>query len=102
MRQDGTASPGIVTGIETPFDNIVKLYPNPADAQLNIILPAPVAEATPVSMFDTFGKAVYHGTFQPGEHMKAITSKSLSTGVYLIQLSTPQGTIRKKAMIVHE
>lgn len=102
MRQDGTASPEIVTGVETAFDNFIKLYPNPADAQLNIILPSPVAESTPVSLFDAFGKAVYQGTLQPGEHVKTIASKSFSAGVYLIQLSTPQGTIRKKLMIVHE
>ena len=102
MRQDGTASGEIVTGVETTFDNIIKVYPNPADAQLNIILPAPVKQETPVSVFDTFGKEVYNGTFRPGEHIKAVATKSLSGGVYLIQLSTPQGLVRKKAMIVHE
>jgi hypothetical protein len=102
MRQDGTGSSQIVTGIETSFDNIFRLYPNPADDRLNIILPAPVIDETPVKVFDTFGKQVFDGTMKAGEHMKTIETKSLSGGVYLIQLSTPMGMVRKKAMVIHE
>ena len=102
MRQDGTASTDIVTGVETSFDNYIRLYPNPADAALNIILPAPVKADTPLIVFDTFGKQVYNGQFRTGEHVKSIDTKSFSGGVYLIQLSTPEGQIRKKAMVVHE
>jgi len=102
MRQDGIASPGIVTGIETPFDNILRMYPNPADEVINIILPAPVTKETPVKLFDHFGKEIFSGTFRAGEHMKTLRTKEFSAGVYLIQLSTPEGIVRKKAIIVHD
>jgi hypothetical protein len=102
IRQDGTASSNIVTGIETSSDQYIKLYPNPSDDRLNIILPSPVKAETPVRIFDTFGKQVYEGSFRIGENVKEVQTKLLSAGVYLIQLSTPQGLVRKKAMVVHE
>lgn len=102
MREDGTASGDIVTGVETPFDNILRMYPNPADDVLNIILPSPVKQETPVRMFDNFGRETFSGTFKAGEHMKTLSTKGLSTGIYLIQLSTPEGVVRKKAIIVHD
>jgi hypothetical protein len=102
IRQDGTASTNVVTEVETLFDDYIKLYPNPADDHINMILPAPVREKTPVKVFDIFGKEVYEGTFSTGEHVKAIETKLFSAGVYLIQLSTPEGLVRQKAMIVHE
>ena len=37
-----------------------------------------------------------------GENVRAIRTKDLASGVYLIQLSTPEGQMRKKAMVVHE
>ena len=102
MRQDGTASSAIVTGVETPYENYLRIYPNPADEALNIILPAPVKDETPVKLFDTFGRQIYSGTFHSGEHVKTLDTKSLSSGVYLIQLSTPEGLVQKKAIVAHE
>lgn len=102
MRQDGTASAQIVTGVETSADRYIRLYPNPADDIINMILPAPVKAETPVRIFDSFGRQVYAGTFGSGEDRKAVETKLFSAGVYLIQLSTPEGEVRKKAMIVHE
>ena len=102
MRRDGTASGEIVTAIETPFDNHIRIYPNPADDILNIILPAPVKAETPLKIFDTFGKQVYSGLFKPGEHVKTVETKPFAAGIYLIRLSTPEGEFTKKAMVVHE
>ncbi len=102
IRQDGTASPNVVTGVETSFDSYIRLYPNPADDHLNIILPTPVKAETPVRLFDTFGRQVFDGIFKPGENVKEVQTKGLSAGVYLIALSTAEGEVRKKAMVVHQ
>jgi hypothetical protein len=102
MRQDGTASSAIVTGLETPYENYLRIYPNPADDVLNIILPTPVKDETPVHLFDTFGRQVYSGIFHSGESVKRLDTKSLSSGVYLIQLSTPDGLVQRKAIVAHE
>lgn len=102
MREDASPSSEIVTGIETAPDDYLRLYPNPADDQLNIILPVPAKEETPLKVFDAFGRQVFEGVFKTGEHVKTIETKAFAAGVYLIQLSTPQGVTRKKAMVVHE
>jgi hypothetical protein len=102
MRQGGTPSSEIVTGVETPFENYLRIYPNPADGMLNIILPAPVTKETPLKVFDNFGKQIYSGVFRSGEGMRTLRTKDFSAGVYFIEISTADGIIRKKAMIVHE
>lgn len=102
MRQDGTASPNIVTGIETPYDQYLGIYPNPADAVVNIMLPAAVAKDTPLKLFDSFGRQVYGDVFQRGDRMKTVDTKRLSSGVYLIQVAAPEGLVQKKVMVVHE
>ncbi len=102
MRQDGSVSSDLITGVETPYDQYIRVYPNPADEVMNIILPAPVSAETPLKIFDTFGRQVYASAFQPGEHVKTLETKTLSGGVYLIQLWTPEGLVQKKALVVHE
>lgn len=102
MREDGIASPDIVTGIETTRENYLRAYPNPADDILNIILPAPASQATPIKMVDTFGREVYSDVFEVGENVKSLPTKDLSSGVYLVQLSTSRGVIQKKVMVVHD
>lgn len=102
MWQNGTAPSEIVTGVEASLDNLIRLYPNPADAELNIILSSPVKDETPVKLFDTFGKQVYTGTFKTGEQVKTLPTKMLASGVYLMQLSTQQGFLLRKAIVAHE
>ncbi len=102
VRLDGTASPGVVTGIETQFEGNVRVYPNPADELMNIILPAPAQYAMPLKVYDTFGREVYSGSFETGQEAKTVATKQLSAGVYLIQLSTTSGVIQRKVMVVHD
>jgi hypothetical protein len=102
MRPGGPVSSEIVTSVETTFENYIRVYPNPADDVMNIVLPRPVSVETPVKMFDTFGREVYAGIIPTGEHSKAVATKALSSGVYLIQVSTAQGLVQRKAMVAHE
>ncbi len=101
MRLDGTASPQIVTGIERTDSHYVRLYPNPADDVVNIVLAAPVSHSTPFRIFDSFGREVHADMFETGQHMKTVPTKELSAGVYLMHLSSPDGLIQKKVMVVH-
>lgn len=101
LRQDASPSAEIVTGVETPFNEYLRMYPNPADATLNLILPSPVNKETPIRLFDSFGKQVFTGTFRVGNDTKTITTKEYAAGVYLVEVSTAEGLIRKKVMIVH-
>jgi hypothetical protein len=95
--------PTPVTAIEDPnYADKISFYPNPANQEVNIVLPGAVSKITPVLMFDTYGKAVYQNAFKAGEHRKSVNTTELAGGVYIIQLTTPDGgTIRKKVMVVH-
>ena len=95
--------PPIVTGIEDPdYAKKINLFPNPANHEVNIQLPAAVSKATPVAMFDTYGRMVYEGAFKTGEQTKTVSTTELAGGIYFIQISTPDGNIaRRKVMVIH-
>ncbi|HEU5291042.1 MAG TPA: T9SS type A sorting domain-containing protein, partial [Cyclobacteriaceae bacterium] len=99
----GLTDPTLVTDVEDPdYVTKIQLFPNPANHEVNIQLPAAVTKSTPVEMFDTYGKTVYQSSFKAGEQIKTISTSELTSGVYLIQLSTPDGKIaRRKIMVVH-
>src|SRR5204863_2995055 len=46
--------PDVVTGIEPLLADQIKVYPNPANDEVNIILPEPIRSKAPLKMFDTF------------------------------------------------
>jgi hypothetical protein len=93
----------VITGIEDPaYAEKISLFPNPANHEVNIELPAVVNRETPVVMFDTYGRAVYQSVFKEGEHRKTVNTTELTGGVYIVQIGTPEGGIaRRKVMVVH-
>ena len=99
----GLIDPTLVTGAEDPeYVSKIQLFPNPANHELNVELPTAVTKLTPIAMFDTYGKTVYQSSFKAGEQLKTISTSELTSGVYLIQLSTPDGKIaRRKVMVIH-
>jgi hypothetical protein len=92
--------PGIVTGIED-LNTAFKVYPNPADKEMLVELPTTATKRTTLKMFDQMGKTVEQSFFEKGETTKTITTESLSGGVYLIQIETEKGVLRRKVMVTH-
>ena len=97
------ALPDIVTGTEDPeYVKGINLYPNPAKHELNIILPASVNKTTPITLTDAFGRVVYQDGFNAGERTKNISTDSFADGIYMLQISAPQGTkVTRKVMVKH-
>jgi hypothetical protein len=48
------------------------------------------------------GKTVEQSFFEKGETTKTIATESLAGGVYLIQIETDKGVLRRKVMVVHK
>ncbi len=92
--------PPTVSGIED-IDRLMKVYPNPADRQLVVELPFAVKRPTTVELFDPVGRTAYRSAIAKGEDRKVIGTEELSAGVYLLQIQTDQGIIRKKVLVVH-
>jgi hypothetical protein len=92
--------PELVTGIED-ISISFKVYPSPADQELNIELPQAFSEQSQLQMFDQLGKVVTQSTFEKGQKNKTINTSDLTGGVYLIQINTVKGILRRKVMVMH-
>jgi hypothetical protein len=92
-----------ITSIEDPaYASKITLYPNAANQEVNIVLPNEVTKTTPVSMLDAYGKEVYQNYFSPGQKRKVINTTDMAAGMYIIRITTPEGGVAtKKVMVVH-
>jgi hypothetical protein len=92
----------VITAIEDPaFAEKVEVYPNPASHELNILLPEPARTATPFTLIDAHGRSLAEQEFSPGQQLKTINTSQLAGGLYILQLKSQQGTVRKKVLIVY-
>jgi hypothetical protein len=102
IRLDAAPVSTIVTGIENGSGNAFTVYPNPADQQMTIILPEPSKQRAALQLFDQMGKLVYESRLEKGDSEKTIATNALAGGVYLIQIDSPKGALRKKVMVLHQ
>lgn len=94
------SDPSVVTGIED-INHAFKVYPNPADRQMTIELPELAIQRTPMQLYDQMGKLVHQSTFEKGDTRKTIDTDELAGGVYLIQIESQNGILRRKVMVLH-
>jgi hypothetical protein len=100
---ESPAAPEIVTGIETPeFAEQIAIYPNPADKEFSIELPEKTSQEINLRMIDSFGHEMMVPGFAKGQQNKTIHTKDLAAGLYILQLETGKGMVRKKVMVLHE
>jgi Secretion system C-terminal sorting domain len=93
----------VITGTEYPeYAKQVQVYPNPANHEVNIDLPAAVNKPTPIALYDAFGRVVYQSAFNAGEKTKTVSTSTFADGIYMLQLITPQGSkVVRKVMVTH-
>jgi hypothetical protein len=103
LNPDPLTLPTPITGVEDPeYAGKISIFPNPANQEVNIVLPEAVNSITPLVLFDSYGKKVFENTFAPGQKRKTIQTTDMAAGVYIIQLDTPGGgKARKKVMVIH-
>ncbi|MGZ3863321.1 MAG: T9SS type A sorting domain-containing protein [Bacteroidia bacterium] len=85
----------VTTGIRSTTDQIIKLYPNPANEIFTIELPG--NEKTTAQMFDVHGKLVFD---QSIKERSDINVSELHNGVYTVTLKIRGQTINKKLVII--
>jgi hypothetical protein len=77
-------------------------YPNPADAEITVHLPAPAEYDIPVKMYSQFGQTIHLATIQKGETKIELKTSDLTGGIYLIQLQLKgQKSFNRKVMVAH-
>jgi hypothetical protein len=91
----------VVTGFEPPGFANLSFYPIPADKELVVSLPEVATQNTTLVMYDAVGKSVQQTAIEKGQQSKTVNTQDFAPGVYLIQLETDKGTVRKKVMVVH-
>ena len=71
----------------------LKLYPNPVQNALNLIIDAPNAAIQTVDIIDVVGKVWQHKTvnLQKGENQEVMNVAALPTGVYFLQMVDNKG-----------
>lgn len=93
---------GVVTGIEPALADRVRIYPVPANDELNVTLPATLRHPVVCRLFDAFGQEVATELYPAGEMVRVFDTGRFADGVYVLQFETPGEPIsRKKVMIVH-
>lgn len=96
-------NPAIITSIEDPtFAASIQVFPNPANHEVNVVLPQAARTTVPVVLVDAQGRQVYTGKFNAGEQQKTIITTEMAGGLYVLHVQTPEGSARKKVMVVHE
>ena len=92
----------VTTGIE-PLLNSVSIYPNPADNEIIVKLPAAAPHKIELQLVDQVGKVVTKDSIGEGTSGKTISSRDLAAGIYILQIgSGKSGVVRKKVLVVHQ
>lgn len=91
-----------VSGIDDMFsDRTVKLYPNPANADLNLEVNLQKQAAVEVSVLNLLGQAVinYRFTMDQGINVNRMDLRNLENGLYIVRLQAGEDTFMKKLVI---
>lgn len=86
-----------VQDVNTTASNEVKLYPNPATDNLQLILDKTAGKAI-IELIDMMGKTVYRGTVQQGNNM--ISLANIPQGLYVARVSTEGRTLHTQKLQV--
>lgn len=100
---DNTLIPDLITSLEDPtFTEKIFIYPNPANREVNVVLPERTLTPIALNLIDAHGRTVHTNGFATGEQEKILDTSELASGLYILQFNTQQGAVRKKVMVVHE
>jgi hypothetical protein len=100
MYQYDIQDPADITAVDA--ERMIGIYPNPADKEILVELAVPVKERTPLRMYDQMGKMVREMWLEKGETTKTLVTQDYAAGMYLVQVETPIGLVRKKVIVLHE
>lgn len=99
----GFADPPVVTGLEPLADELVLVYPNPANREFTVQLPGVLSKPAVVNLIDQTGRVSIRATIAEGTDRKTLNVSDLSGGMYILTVDMGQGVLtRKKVMIVHQ
>jgi Secretion system C-terminal sorting domain len=97
---DNPVHPDLVTGLEPTLEQFA-FYPIPADKTLEVKIAEKAKNYVPLVVYDAIGKVVAEAGIDEGQQTKTLNTAEWAGGVYIIQLETDKGKVRKKVMVAH-
>lgn len=95
--------PPVVTGLEPIAEELVLVYPNPANREMTVQLPGQLSKPASVQLIDQTGRTALQSSIPEGSDRKTLNVSDLSGGMYILTVDMGQGVLtRKKVMIVHQ
>jgi len=86
----------VTSTIDPRLENQVRLYPNPANQFLRI--DSDLSDRVVVHLFSPSGKSLYRDQLLPNQHGLRISLDQWASGLYLVRLSTSQGSYVRKVV----
>ena len=86
---------GVQTSVDDLTENVVNLFPNPANSQVNITSGSRIME---VVVYNIAGQMVYRHT--PGTQSHIIDLNAFHNGIYMVRILTPEGLQTMKLQVV--
>jgi hypothetical protein len=96
LFQDNTWPVGLKT---INAQNFVLIYPNPTEGLINIALSE--NEISGIKIINQVGKIVFNNSFIEGNKLVQIDVSMLSSGIYYIQVQTPEGEMHFSRFVVN-
>ncbi len=95
--------PTKITGLEANPSELVSIFPNPANKEFKVQLPAAAKQQVTLKLWDQVGKVVHESFIPEGALNKTVGTGDLPAGVYVLHVDVGNGsTVRKKIVVVHE
>ncbi len=95
-------APALITAINDYPVSSISFYPVPADRDLQIRISEKAKSAMPLMVYDAMGKQIVESRIEEGHDTHTLHTQDWAGGVYIIQMESEKGMVRKKVMIVHE
>lgn len=91
---------GTPNSVAIPESSILSTYPNPANSQVNIVLPEWLKEGA-FTLMNTQGQVVKSGRLYQGTGTMSLETSDLPAGVYFVQINDGSNTAKSKINIIH-
>lgn len=81
--------------------SVLGLVPNPATETTDLLLSSPAEISASIGIFDLQGKQLSQQMFkaESGEHKVSLNLRALSSGLYLVKVSTDRGSYTEKLIV---
>lgn len=92
----------VCAGINNDQNFSIELYPNPADAELNIIIPQPEEKITSFELTNQFGQVILFNDFssQQDERSYTLNVTTLPEGVYYVTMHLSSGIQQSTKVVI--